>query len=251
MDKAERGANQTINRLKRFNVAGEVIMDIGGNIGHVSRWLKDNGAAKVVAYEPHPEAFKQLKKRCPDIEAINAGLLTKSGTMKLCQNRRDAADKYFCNASMVSSALPVGVAVDILSFSKELKRIKPTALKIDVEGSEYDIILNNPIPASVRWICMEVHKLNAIGAPLFAALVKKLAAQGFGMSPLQPSSRPAPGVLKTFWGFQQVDFSRDYTTTQADARWIDSMIKAAKTKRKTTRVVSLQVLYDREFGYGQ
>jgi len=247
MDKAERGAQQTINRLKRFNIAGETIMDIGANVGHVSRWLIDNGAKRVVSYEPHPLAFKQLQKRCKDGELVNAALLTKKGTIQISTSQKDNDAGYYCNSSIMACALPVHFDVDVIPFVSELKRVKPTALKIDVEGSEYDLLLSNDIPRSVKWISMEVHKLNAIGAPLFAALVNKLGIQGFGMSKLQPSVRQNPGSLKTFWGFMQVDFSRDYVTSVEDWAWVVSMLEEASNNRKTSRIAALQILFDKEF----
>lgn len=247
MDKAERGAQQTINRLKRFDIKGETIMDIGANVGHVSRWLIDNGAKRVVSYEPHPLAFKELSKRCKDGELVNAALMTKRGSIVISTSQKDHDAGYYCNSSAMSCALPVHFTAGVLPFASELKRVKPTALKIDVEGSEYDLLLNNEIPRSVKWISMEVHKLNSIGAPLFAALAYRMFLQGFGMSPLQPSVRVTPGTLKTFWGFMQVDFSRDYATQPADYKWVQSTLEAARKTRKTSRISALQDLFDKEF----
>jgi len=250
MDKAERGATHTIARLSQFNIEDEVIMDIGANVGFVSRWLKDHKAKRVVAYEPHPLAFAQLKKRCPDCDLVNAALLTKPGVANIATSRVDADAKYFCNATLMTNVLPVSTEVEVLSFPAELKRVKPTAIKMDVEGSEYDMLLHTPLPKTVKWISMEAHKLNnPCGAYLFAALAQKMFAQGFGMFPLQPSVRPAAGVCKSWWGFMQVDFVRDTSTAIADVRWISSMVTQGKRNHSKirTRIKPLQELFDKEF----
>jgi FkbM family methyltransferase len=250
MDKAERGAKQTIARLKHYNIEGEVIMDIGANIGHVSRFLLDGGVKRVVSYEPHPLAFKELAKRCNDGELINAGLLTKKGSIAIHTSKSDAVAGYFCNASMASGAAGVSTEVDVLSFPAELKRVKPTAIKMDVEGSEYDMLLNTDLPKSVKWLSMEVHKLNVtVGLYLFAALARRMFAQGFGMATLQPSVRPAAGVCKSFWGFMQVDFMRGVASNKDDIKWIASMCMHAEHNSDNikTRIQPLQELFDKEF----
>jgi FkbM family methyltransferase len=249
MDKAARGASHTIKQLKHFGVEGEVVMDIGANVGHVSRWLQDNGAKRVVSYEPHPGAFAQLKERCPDCELINAALLTKAGTATIATSQKDADAGYFCNASM-TSALPVKTEVDVLSFPAELRRVKPTAIKMDVEGSEYDMLLNTRLVKRIKWVSMEVHKLNNPTGPyLFAALAVRMFSSGYGMYPLQPSCRPAPGVCKSFWGFMQVDFARGHRTREEDAEWIASVVKRGWREKDTikTRIKSLQDLFDKEY----
>jgi len=250
MNKAERGAMHTISCLKQYNIEGEVIMDIGANVGYVSRWLKDNKAKRVVSYEPHPLAFAELEKRCPDVELLNAALLAEPGTVYIATSKKDADAQYFCNATVMTNVLPAKFAVEALSFAAELKRVKPTAIKLDTEGSEYDMLLNATLPKRVKWISMEVHKLNnPTGAFLFAALATKMFAQGFGMKPLQPSVRPSAGVCKSWWGFMQVDFARDVTTTKEDARWIKSlMTRGRREKAKIkTRIKPLQALFDQEF----
>lgn len=250
MDKAERGAQQTINRLKRFKIDGEVIMDIGANVGYVSRFLLDSGAKRVVSYEPHPLAFKELAKRCKDGELINAGLLTMKGKTTIHTSKSDADAKYFCNASMVSGPSRVSTEVVILSFRDELKRVQPTAIKMDVEGSEYDMLLNTELLKSVKWLSMEVHKLNSpVGPYLFAALARTMFAQGFGMLPLQPSVRPELGVCKSFWGFMQVDFARGIETPKDDIKWLAFLCKQAKRNRGNiiTRIAPLQELFNKEY----
>jgi len=249
MDKAERGASHTIKQLKIFGVENEVVMDIGANVGHVSRWLQDNGAKRVVSYEPHPGAFAELKKRCPDVELVNAALLTKAGKSVIATSQKDADAGYFCNASM-TSALPVKTEVEVLSFPAELRRVKPTAIKMDVEGSEYDMLLNTRLVKRIKWVSMEVHKLNNPTGPyLFAALAMTMFSQGFGMYPLQPSCRPKPGVCKSFWGFMQVDFARGHETREEDAKWIASLVKRGQRDRHkvNTRIKPLQDLFNQEY----
>lgn len=250
MNKAERGASHTIKQLKLFGVEGEVIMDIGANVGYVSRWLIDNGVKRVVAYEPHPLAFKELQKRCPDCEVVNAALLTKPGTVNISTSRKDAEAGYFCNATIMTNVARVSTPVDVLSFQKELRRVKPTAIKMDVEGSEYDMLLNVPLVKRIKWVSMEVHKLNNPTGPfLFAALVKKMTAQGFGMLPLQPGVRKVPGECKSYWGFMQVDFARNVQTHDDDLRWIEGLLERGYRERDTilTRIKPLQELFNQEF----
>lgn len=128
-------------------------LDIGANIGDVSlvMWLK---GAKVLALEPHPEAFKKLKSRTSilkNISSINMAICSENCIQKLYlhENIINKSDKK--NLLALSKASSLKKEKDNLNENYfEVKGItifellknqnfKPNLIKCDIEGSEYEI----------------------------------------------------------------------------------------------------------------
>ena len=253
--KAWRGALTSIKQLKAFDVRGKTVMDIGANVGHITQYLCEACAGRVIAYEPHPTSFAALKTRCSgftNAELNNVALLTKPGELLIAESKKDADFGYHCNARL---AIPGAkqranwtyLPIKVVSFSKEMARIRPNGIKIDTEGSEYDLLLQNEMPEKVDWLCVEFHFLNAIGWPLFAAVVERLNKQGFKMHILSPKMRPAAGKIASFWGFEVINFSRTAMPNKEDWEWIQSLLQRASTERVHSIHPHLQTLFDNRY----
>lgn len=141
---------------------GGVLLDLGGNIGVVSRWWLKNGGAKAVAVEPEPENLTLLRKNLaefgdravvipraavdrtspPELSFyLNAGINKGSHTIRPTRGRTE-------------------IRVKTIPFADLLATYRPDALKIDIEGAEMairDEILS--LPSSVTRFSLEWHLL--------------------------------------------------------------------------------------------
>lgn len=129
--------------------AGDVVLDIGANVGVVS-WLFLWKQCYVVAVEPHPVAFQKLKRAFefnPNIELINAAVSTeKKEYVKLYLHIQDYTNtsKFSLGSSLRADKPNVGQAfvevrnLDILEIVKRFQNVK--IIKVDIEGYEVELI---------------------------------------------------------------------------------------------------------------
>ena len=138
--------DETIDSFYSLIRPNQVVLDIGANIGitvlNIAKKLK--GTGKVIAFEPDPLNFKQLKKNISlnnfkNIELQNIGLGAEKSIQKLHtptnSNRggnrinNGASDKYTL------------VQIETLnSFAEINLGSKVDLVKIDVEGFEYKVL---------------------------------------------------------------------------------------------------------------
>ncbi|MBJ3762234.1 FkbM family methyltransferase [Maribius pontilimi] len=132
---------------------GDIVMDIGANLGEITAPLAETGA-RVVAYEPDPWTFAQLDERFaknPNVELVNAAIGRKAGTVQLM--RADNFDRNPQGASVKSTTVTGGRAIDestaidveMRGFLDEVARLTSGGggiafCKMDIEGAELEIL---------------------------------------------------------------------------------------------------------------
>lgn len=154
---------------------GDTILDVGACIGSVSRYLAENGA-NVVAYEPHPENFDILVKNSPDSVNVRAAVIAgPDGQIILYANEKGINDGLH---STTPHRGRTELSCPAVNFHDQLDRYEPNKLKIDCEGSEYDI-LAEPLPGHVEKVAMELHLTRPEWRAAAKPLHRSLIAQGF------------------------------------------------------------------------
>jgi FkbM family methyltransferase len=145
---------------------GDVILDFGANVGFFSDGCLARGAV-VHAYEPDPECFKALqalKARHAAFHPHNAAVGRATGTASLYRHRDYAENSayYAESSSLLADKTNVGgatVEVAVEDVDSVLAAHPHIAiLKVDIEGSEYDIF--EPILANagkIGLVLMETH----------------------------------------------------------------------------------------------
>jgi len=130
-----------------LNVVGRVVVDVGAFIGDSAIYFALKGARRVIAIEPHPGAFSEMLDniRLNDMESviipINAGLASRPG--KVCIGDADVSDTlvtYHRTGDCPSAVLAVTLGELINKFGVDPN---DAVLKMDCEGCEFDIILND------------------------------------------------------------------------------------------------------------
>ena len=128
-----------------------IVLDIGANIGNVSNFILEKKTCKIFAFEPNKFCFEILARRFIDddrIKTFNLAISNFSGLSKLYlhEHSKGITDFDFIESSSlnnkkdnVSKTNCVEIMVEhisnILSKFPEIDLIK-----IDAEGSEYEII---------------------------------------------------------------------------------------------------------------
>lgn len=130
-----------------LNVKGKDVVDVGAFIGDSAIYFALKGAKKVFAVEPHPGAFAEMLDniRLNNMEnviiPINAGLASKPG--KICIKNVDASNTFaiYHRPGDCPNTVPAVTLSELVSrFSVDPN---DTVLKMDCEGCEFDVILND------------------------------------------------------------------------------------------------------------
>jgi FkbM family methyltransferase len=164
-----------------------IILDVGANVGYMSAFaLSVFPLAQVISIEPIPKNLALLKRNklrnsTKNWKLIEGVLSDKTGSTKIAF---DNSDSYSTSASL--HGLDHGshsTTVASWSFKDMMKHVNQTylhILKLDCEGSEYDILCNlDDIELrSIAFLTMETHEVNDTTANQ-KALVAWLTSKGW------------------------------------------------------------------------
>jgi FkbM family methyltransferase len=138
-----------------FNDTG-ICVDLGANIGVFSVWAEAHGATRVLAVEPEPNNIKLLERnielnKCQAIEVVEVGISNYSGNAVISDEEGGSTIKDTKDGTSIQVE-----TLEWLWNKYELEFID--VLKVDIEGSEADVILNTPkeILNYCRYITIEV-----------------------------------------------------------------------------------------------
>jgi methyltransferase, FkbM family len=134
-----------------IDVYGRDVVDIGANVGDSAIFFALKGARKVVGVEPLPNVYARaienvkLNHLEDKIFLINAALGSKSGKIKVPCNTPTSRSSYFSSLRTKGEC-----EVPVVTLSEVTKQItEPYLLKMDCEGCEFDVILNNYEPVKM------------------------------------------------------------------------------------------------------
>jgi FkbM family methyltransferase len=129
-----------------LNVRGRVVVDVGAYIGDTAIYFAwRGGARKVVAVEPHPGAYEEMLEniRLNSLETtifpINAGLASRPGKILLEEVDIETTNVTYHRPKDQKGAIP---AVTLGDLIREFN-LSGAVLKMNCEGCEYDVILND------------------------------------------------------------------------------------------------------------
>jgi len=159
---------------------GDRVMDCGTYIGTFAAAAMEQGAASVVCYEAAPKNFllavdnmARYGERAKVVEkALTAGY---SDSVQLTMSGFSGA-----NSILPSANRPKALTVVACNFSDELMLHRPTVVKMDVEGAEYDLLgsLEPGDLEGVRCLFIEFHPIEGREAKI-AAIRAFLESEGF------------------------------------------------------------------------
>ncbi|WP_245544520.1 FkbM family methyltransferase [Metallosphaera yellowstonensis] len=133
------------NVYGNINVLNKEVIDIGANVGDSSIYFALKGARKVVGVEPLPNVYARAIENVKlnhlegKIFLINAAIGSKRGKLKVPCNMSTLMSNGFSTLKSNGDC-----EVPIVTLTEVMKQItEPYLLKMDCEGCEFDVILND------------------------------------------------------------------------------------------------------------
>lgn len=131
-----------------IDVSGMTVVDVGAYVGETAVYFAARGARRVIAIEPHPEAYREMLENIKlngledKIIPINAGLADRPG--KICLENVDiihTIGTHYRPGECVAyvPAITLGEVLDNYVGNND----RPLLLKMDCEGCEHDVVLND------------------------------------------------------------------------------------------------------------
>lgn len=199
----EAGESEAFNAMRSTVHPGEVVMDIGSNIGVftilMARWVKDG---MVHAFEPSPEAFLALNRHlalnrvAEHVVSVAAAVSDEAGEATFYAHSRNGENSL--NAA-ISSRIPTEAlrvpVVTIDGYCRD-KNISPGFMKIDIEGYEFHALKGGleTIRAAKPAILVEMHAhlWNEIptARPHMEVVMPELRKLGYEIVPLERQKDP-------------------------------------------------------------
>jgi len=137
---------ETFEVFDKFVKSGDYVCDLGGWIGPTVLYAAAKGAS-VSAFEPDPEAFKYLKEnvalnRFKKVSCYNSAISTIDGVKKMAPFFQALGDS---TSSLLDGRRESNDSADVEcltwdSACLKYKLPKYNFMKIDIEGSEFDLI---------------------------------------------------------------------------------------------------------------
>lgn len=137
---------------------GDVLLDIGANIGAVSWRFLNAGVQRVVAVEPEPSNFSILKQNLASAEdrsvLVQAAVASTEGSCRLWLNPGRNKGMH----SLVPHNGHRTIDVRSVTLQQLIRAHRPTLIKIDIEGGEYGLMSPlGTLPEHVRGLALELH----------------------------------------------------------------------------------------------
>ena len=147
------------------DIDAKIVLDIGANIGIASNFLsKRFPQARIFAFEPVPSNFALLAKNVEslgNVRPFQKALGAKDGSFEMLHsdtNDNMGGYSFHEAGSNVDKRIRVEVR-EASSMMREIGVESADVIKIDTEGSEYDILTNlgRDFLGKVKWIYGELH----------------------------------------------------------------------------------------------
>lgn len=181
---SDRDVPADIQEYRRFRFpAGASILDIGSHIGCSVLLWRELGAGLIVAVEPEPDNAELLRRnifsrKLNGIFVLEAAAVAGDKvSAPLYVNRLKGKDWH----SLIPTRGREVKEVATVRFSKLLAKVRPSHLKIDAEGAEYEL-LREPLPPYVSGLLLEAHLTRKGQREAYAEMTESLSAQGFHLT---------------------------------------------------------------------
>jgi FkbM family methyltransferase len=185
---------RTTTALRRASIRPTTVLDVGANVGQFSRAARSVlGAPIVHAFEPHAEAARSFRRNLAGERGVVLHEVALGAAPAAAELHRHASTLASSLRPVRSGATEAWARDQLTPAPVEVRRLDdvlgetdirpPTLLKIDVQGTELDVLAGvGRHRASLTWLLVEVSFTQVYeGEPLFDEVHTHLAAQDWGL----------------------------------------------------------------------
>lgn len=157
------------NTYRRLHIQpNDRVMDVGMNIGMFAVWAIQKGAARVWGYEPSSENYElavlnlklnECENKVETREMALTGTTDKVRFLSLNVHKNKGAHSLVEKRGRETERVMAG------NFQDELKAIRPNCIKMDIEGGEWECIMDTTDFQGVRDIILEFHHAHLNDIP--------------------------------------------------------------------------------------
>jgi FkbM family methyltransferase len=165
---------------------GDVVLDLGANIGAFAHRAEFRGASKVYSFEPIIETFECLKlNRGPKTKIFNIGVSGKSGFERfiLEGDFNSMGSGRMEKNPNGSNNLIYDEYSYIVDINEVLSLDRFDFMKVDIEGCEYSLLdsITDENLSKIRCLALEFHnpEIDAIYLPQFNSRISNLGFTSF------------------------------------------------------------------------
>ena len=170
---------QVFNKNLNFTPA-DTMLDLGAHIGSTAKLALDAGIGFVICVEPEPDNFRMLQHNLaayPNVwlyhAAVVAGTHTASTVNLFVNSGKGGASHSLCAVNRRQT-----IPVPAWKFHTLVWGWRPTILKIDIEGYEFELLEDmDGISEFVRAISLEIHTSRPEWAEQIPAFRERLGLQ--------------------------------------------------------------------------
>lgn len=170
----------------------DIVLDLGGNIGAFTCSIADR-AKKVIVFEPEDVNFEILSSNVEKNRDKNVEFFKKAVVGNDDKTRDFYVGKVPYYYSFLVKHNRKRVPVKCVNINDVIKKYKPTKMKVDIEGSEWEVLTSCKNFNSVKQLIFEynfdMNKDLTSGFKNFDILTKHLEKNGFDVSELKKYSR--------------------------------------------------------------
>lgn len=155
------GQLTVIKEYEHLPIKGKRVMDVGANIGAFTIRAILEGAALVIAYEPEESNYEYFMKNLApflpkeNAHVFNIALTNDPGITKKNIWLTGRGTMGSCSMTEFRGRIPQEVTT--LNFMSEVDLFKPDSIKMDCEGSEWELLGENTLPDHVKDVVAELH----------------------------------------------------------------------------------------------
>lgn len=170
----------------------DVVLDLGGNIGAFTCSVADR-VKKVIVFEPEDVNFEILSSNVEKNGDKNVEFFKKAVVGNDDKTRDFYVGKVPYYYSFLVKHNRKRVPVQCININEVVKKYKPTKMKVDIEGSEWEVLTScknfNGVKQLIFEYNFDMNKDLTSGFKHFDILTKHLADNGFDVSELNRYSR--------------------------------------------------------------
>jgi FkbM family methyltransferase len=157
-----------VSALCKHVSRGDTCIDVGGNLGYYCMLMATlvGTQGRVFTFEPVSENLAVLKENISlnnltNVELVNSALGARAGTMSLIRSEAGSvsATPSVRGYAVAGPQSTVDVQVTTLDAFLEHKNLRPSVIKIDVEGAELEVLRGavNTLRTARPAVLVEVH----------------------------------------------------------------------------------------------